>query len=159
MMIHKIHTGANLEANFNQDYIVVGYRRERERLWRCVRFGSDFDSQHRRPLSGHGSHRLGRGHGGMLHVPRRRFGGRAADRQERGNRPAGSAESVAGHDFGVHGLPSQPVGAARMRKPTPTQGSAKAATFVTAPAPLSARRRSTRGCETAARLQAIPCRK
>jgi OmcA/MtrC family decaheme c-type cytochrome len=25
MMIHKIHTGANLEANFNQDYIIVGH--------------------------------------------------------------------------------------------------------------------------------------
>ena len=25
MMVHKIHTGANLEANFNQDYIIVGH--------------------------------------------------------------------------------------------------------------------------------------
>jgi OmcA/MtrC family decaheme c-type cytochrome len=25
MMIHKVHTGENLEANFNQDYIVVGF--------------------------------------------------------------------------------------------------------------------------------------
>jgi OmcA/MtrC family decaheme c-type cytochrome len=25
MMVHKIHTGANLETNFGQDYIVVGY--------------------------------------------------------------------------------------------------------------------------------------
>jgi len=25
MMIHKIHTGTNLEANFNQDYIIVGF--------------------------------------------------------------------------------------------------------------------------------------
>ena len=25
MMVHKIHTGANLEANFNQDYIIVGF--------------------------------------------------------------------------------------------------------------------------------------
>jgi OmcA/MtrC family decaheme c-type cytochrome len=24
-MVHKIHTGVNLEANFNQDYIVVGH--------------------------------------------------------------------------------------------------------------------------------------
>jgi len=25
MMIHKIHTGENLEANFNQDYVIVGF--------------------------------------------------------------------------------------------------------------------------------------
>jgi OmcA/MtrC family decaheme c-type cytochrome len=25
MMIHKVHTGTNLEVNFNQDYVIVGY--------------------------------------------------------------------------------------------------------------------------------------
>ena len=158
MMIHKIHTGANLEAKFNQDYIVVGFGGSEND------FGAAFASVPASiPNTG-------------VRFPAMGPTGAVQDTAECYMCHANGSEAVL--PIGKNAV-TDPQGllnpapattsactachlnqsALRTRKPTPIRSSAKAATFVTAPAPLSARRRFTRGCETAARLQAIPCRK
>ena len=91
LMVHKIHTGANL-ASFNSTYIVVGHGGSL----------SNFDNVLFPPMGPDGGHAR---HRPMLHVPRQQLRGGLPHRLEPGHRSARAVESSAGYHFGLHRLP------------------------------------------------------